>query len=601
MSALEPGSVVGKYRIERKLGEGGMGAVYAAEHVRLQQRVAIKVLHEAHEAARVRFEREARAASRVQSPHVACVYDIESMPDGAPYIVMEYLDGLPLDRWVDIHDASVGEVLRLVAQLCRGLHAAHALGVVHRDVKPENVFVLASAPPCVKIVDFGIAKILEESPAHTTVNSSIMGTPQYMSPEQLRGKHVDEKADVFSVGVMLHILLAGRPPFDEKGPSYLMQVLEGQARHLSELRSDLPAELTDAVWSCLAAHAADRPAADALAATLERFGSLAGPRRGGTVITTVTEANEPTVRDRDDATAVLPPVSSGSSSSRPRLRTPWLVAAALAPIVAGSFALGVAGKRRDVGTELTPQPQSLVAVPTAVRPDALPQPATATPARSATSPASSTRMSDRARAPASTPTAARTSAPSPATAPSAVRVDVRAHVLISDEPDLARRANHSITQRLNHRVVRKARLRQLHETRARRERKCAWLPMVGLHHDLFALETNEHVDPRCPLHEAKCDARLEHARRKDRAVIVGVLRERGLGSARTKRRPQIVGMPHDRVVDNLLRTLAFRRRVERSGFDAVRFDTLGRCDDVATGGAEHVEWIARLPRLLTDP
>jgi tRNA A-37 threonylcarbamoyl transferase component Bud32 len=213
-----------KYRIVRLLGEGGMGAVYEGENVRIGHRVAIKVLH-AEIATRgdvlERFEREAQAAGKIGSDHIVEVYDLGELPDGARYMVMEYLEGENLSSRVQTHGRmSAGAIAPILLQLLEGLGAAHAAGIIHRDLKPDNIFLVRekkTGADFVKIVDFGVSKFGRSSPdgaMSMTRTGTVIGTPYYMSPEQAKGsKHTDHRSDLYSVGVVLFECATGRVPF----------------------------------------------------------------------------------------------------------------------------------------------------------------------------------------------------------------------------------------------------------------------------------------------------------------------------------------------------------------------------------------------------
>lgn len=220
-STTRPGQVLaGKYRIDRVLGAGGMGVVVAATHLQLEQRVAIKLVRRealANPEVVARFEREARLAVRLRSEHVARVIDVGRLPDGAPYIVMEYLEGQDLAAVLAQRGAlPVTLASDYVIQACEAIAEAHALGIVHRDLKPANLFLAATAhgQHTVKVLDFGISKSAIGAELDVTKTQAVMGSPGYMSPEQMRStKHVDGRSDVWALGVILYELVAGHPPF----------------------------------------------------------------------------------------------------------------------------------------------------------------------------------------------------------------------------------------------------------------------------------------------------------------------------------------------------------------------------------------------------
>ncbi len=222
MESIEPGQVLaGKFQIERVLGRGGMGVVVAAHHLQLGQLVALKfLLPEALRNPEVveRFLREGRAAVRLKSEHVGRVIDVGALDNGAPYLVMEYLDGQDLASFRELHQRlPVMQVVSFVLQACEAIAEAHALGIIHRDLKPANLFltVRADGSPSVKVLDFGIAKATDGAEDFSlTRTATVMGSPAYMSPEQLRSaKDVDARSDIWAVGVILYELVSGRPPF----------------------------------------------------------------------------------------------------------------------------------------------------------------------------------------------------------------------------------------------------------------------------------------------------------------------------------------------------------------------------------------------------
>ncbi len=250
----------GKYRLERLIGEGGMGIVFAAQHLTLQQPVAIKILRASDEPTLgERFLREARAASQIGSQHVARVFDVGSLGDGTPYMVMELLQGCDLDQLVAQEGPlPVARAVAYVLQACEALSEAHSVGIVHRDLKPANLF-LAQRPDgseIIKLLDFGISKQLANattSPSALTATNSILGSPQFMAPEQLvSSRDVDLRADIWSLGVVLHELLTGSPAFPAVTVAEMYTaILRDDPERVSVRRPEVPPELETVILRCL--------------------------------------------------------------------------------------------------------------------------------------------------------------------------------------------------------------------------------------------------------------------------------------------------------------------------------------------------------------
>ena len=280
--------VAGKYRIQQMLGRGGMGVVMAALHEQLNQHVALKFLtddaYQQPEAV-ARFLREARSAVQIQSEHVARVMDVGTLESGAPYIVMEYLRGLDLKEVSTRRGPlPITEAVDYVLQACDAVAEAHSLGIIHRDLKPSNLFLTErpDGSPMVKVLDFGISKALnggrggETSKQQMTASAAIMGSPQYMSPEQIRSsKNVDARADVWALGTILHELVAGCPAYvADTVPGLLAMIVADAPPPLSSVRPDAPLELEAIILRCLEKDRERRFANVAeFARALERFAS----------------------------------------------------------------------------------------------------------------------------------------------------------------------------------------------------------------------------------------------------------------------------------------------------------------------------------------
>lgn len=258
--SLGPGDVfLGKYRIERVLGQGGMGMVVAARHVDLGQLYAIKLLLPtvlSHHEALERFVREARAAALLKSEHVARVHDVGQTDDGAPYMIMEHLDGRDLKAVVSQDGPLPADVaMTYLAHVCDAIAEAHAAGIVHRDLKPANLFLVRrrNGTPCVKVLDFGISKHLGAEDVDLTGTHATLGSPLYMSPEQIsKSKSVDTRTDIWALGVILYELLTGLSPF--RGGTMLevvSRILQEEPTPIRELRPDIPPHAEMVIARCL--------------------------------------------------------------------------------------------------------------------------------------------------------------------------------------------------------------------------------------------------------------------------------------------------------------------------------------------------------------
>lgn len=345
-------TLAGKYKVERILGRGGMGIVVAARHLELDERVAIKFLLRKDDPVAVeRFLREARAAVKVKSEHVCRVYDVGRLETGEPYLVMEYLDGVDLaERLGGSGRIGVALVARWMIEVCAALGEAHAIGIVHRDLKPANIFLAkrSDGTEHVKVLDFGISKL--PSTENMTSTSATMGTPIYMSPEQVASaRDVDHRTDVWSLGVIMHELVSGKPPF--AGDSLIqlsVKIREADAPSLSSVADDLPAGFEAIVTKCLAKAPADRWASvGELASALAPFADADSARLADRTARTLTSAkialaetiphtNEKPVRELAPEQLTLEPLSRASVDERAAPRTRWqkpVMAFALAGIV----------------------------------------------------------------------------------------------------------------------------------------------------------------------------------------------------------------------------------------------------------------------------
>jgi eukaryotic-like serine/threonine-protein kinase len=260
-----PGTLIaGKYRLERLLGEGGMGAVYAARHEVMQKPVALKWLKPQHgdeRHARQRFLREARAAARIRHPNVVDVYDLGE--DGAAmYMVMELLEGESLAAHLERTDVPLADTMRHILGAMRGVAAAHAVHITHRDIKPENVFIAhdpVQIEGVAKVLDFGIAKLHGDTLVGLSQAGVAIGTPHYMSLEQLTGAAVDQRADVYAFGVLLYRVITGVMPYDGESVSQIVgRAISGIIARPIDRVPDLPRALDRIVMRALARLRDDR-------------------------------------------------------------------------------------------------------------------------------------------------------------------------------------------------------------------------------------------------------------------------------------------------------------------------------------------------------
>jgi tetratricopeptide (TPR) repeat protein/TolB-like protein/predicted Ser/Thr protein kinase len=254
---LSPGTMISHYKIIEKIGEGGMGVVYKATDTRLDRTVALKFLPPhllCDPEARARFEHEAKAASALNHPNIATIYEIDEV-EGRCFIAMEHLDGGSLKSLLKTKDLSIKEVLGLALQVGEGLNAAHESGVVHRDIKPDNIML--SGKGLAKIMDFGLAKL--KGVSRVTKAGTTLGTLQYMSPEQARGAGVDRRSDIFSFGVILYEMIAGRRPFGgDTEAAVINSIINDTPEPMTRYKSDVPEGLKRIVDRALAKDVGER-------------------------------------------------------------------------------------------------------------------------------------------------------------------------------------------------------------------------------------------------------------------------------------------------------------------------------------------------------
>jgi eukaryotic-like serine/threonine-protein kinase len=290
-SDLAIGEKVGDYEIEGKIAEGGMGAVYAAVHGLIGKHVAIKVIRSelcASNVARERFVQEARVVNQIDHPNIVDIFAIGALDDGRPYLVMELLRGETLAQRMEESRLSVAESIEVLLQVCAALEAAHAHGVVHRDLKPDNIFLAhEDGAVVVKLLDWGIAKLVDSQLSGTgsgpslTHTGMMIGTPEYIAPEQARGKQVDYRADIYSLGAIAYELFCEDVPFSGESVADVVAMhLHQEPTRPSELWTDIPPVLDALLVAMLAKEAAARPALAEVTSVLSKIGHELSTRVG---------------------------------------------------------------------------------------------------------------------------------------------------------------------------------------------------------------------------------------------------------------------------------------------------------------------------------
>lgn len=370
-----PHLIAGRFRIEREIGTGGMGTVYLATHLDLERPVAVKIIRRefAGDAdVADRFLREARTMAKLRHPNAAMIFDAGNLPDGRHFIVMEFVEGETLSQTLAREGRfSFTQSVNIAMQICDVLEEAHRLGIVHRDLKPSNI-LLGKRGVCV--LDFGVAKVLGSSAESTATHAStgsgqLVGTPRYMSPEQCLGQRIGAGSDLYSLGVLLYEMLAGRPPFvDPLQTALLVKQATAPAPPLPRLRQDIPRSLALAVHSLLAKRPEDRPRTAAMAkALLER--SL---------------VRHDTVPDMEPLSAMVAAADAGRSLLF-RVGTPLALVTMFSALLAWGYTGGESAPERRIPNSALPVAASQVHMtPASWRGDAAPLGgATASPEKSA--------------------------------------------------------------------------------------------------------------------------------------------------------------------------------------------------------------------------
>ena len=375
---LQPGTWVGEYQIESKLGQGGMASVYAGTQPVIGKKVAIKVMSRQLCVDPVQVERfvqEARAVNQIGHPNIVDVFAFGALPDGRSYFVMEWLQGETLASRLRRGWLTVPEAVAIMFQICDGLAAAHDKGIVHRDLKPENVFLVPvrNRRMLVKLLDFGIAKLLGRRDARVdrTAEGMTPGTPSYMSPEQARGKDVDHRTDIYSLGVTAFEMLCGRRPYlGKEAVDVLYQHIHAVPPAPSNLRPDIPLQLERLIVHMLEKKADRRPTIPVIEERLAdlRDGQLAALGDTGPFPLRALEMDSGAQR----ALSLPAPSESTDDVAIPRSGPPPVLVAAAALLLIVGVGAAIWKLTRPEAAPVTTQNEAQTASPTQAEPLAPP-------------------------------------------------------------------------------------------------------------------------------------------------------------------------------------------------------------------------------------
>lgn len=424
--------IAGKYRLESKIGEGGMGSVWRATHLRLDKPVAVKIVAATVAGsfdARLRFQSEARAAAKLRSRNVVHIEDIGELDDGTPFMVMELLEGMSLEQRIARNGPlPLQETQRILTQICRVLSRAHAEGIVHRDIKPENIFLAnvdGEDEPVVKVLDFGVAKSVSAASHSTTQTGALIGTPMYASPEQARArKDIDGRSDLYSLGLVTFVMLTAKDPFvADSLADLIIHICTGPLPRLGDATPQaLPQALDGWFARACARQPSDRFAtAEAFSEAFARAAGLGLPSRPGAtsdgrmwvaadITGPVVAAAAHSVRSLAHAQTLEAHVQASPPRAMRRPALAVLASAAVVSMVSvGLFVLRPAGVRKSPPSPpLAELPLAATAVPSEpadATPSTLPSSALLEAPPVATAAASAATRSVRPGRPGSTPPA----------------------------------------------------------------------------------------------------------------------------------------------------------------------------------------------------
>jgi serine/threonine protein kinase len=432
------GTEVGRYRIERLLGEGGMGRVYLAIQPMIGSQVAIKILSD--ECARSpelleRFFAEARAVNLIRHEGIVNVLDMALLPDGRPFIVMELIEGATLGHALRTERLPLGGLVQVMCEVFSALAAAHAIGIVHRDLKPDNVLVTGEGHA--KVLDFGIAKLapgLQQGVSPRTQTGALLGTPHYMSPEQISGKgQVDARSDIYAAGVMLYEAITGRRPFEGETLFDLMRAhLEQPPPSPRALRPELPPSIEHVVWTAMAKRPEDRfQSATAMAQALQHAAADLPAQEWRPVSS---RSGVPMISRSGSRAA--PPPSPADFAHRSTVATPppppsrhrmWIAAAVLSIVAIVVVILAISHSSPPPPPTVAAASPPLVTEPTPVAPAGAPAPEPLTPPPATPPPARPSTPPAKHATPPPPPTV---EPPAPHTPPAAEKADAAKHGVI---------------------------------------------------------------------------------------------------------------------------------------------------------------------------